>query len=85
MEYPSNYVFNQTVNVESGMNLGFSNSPSKVEINNTIVNSQPKEAEAMINKPIKVKVKQKVKGVARVLILLLGVYGVHHARPYEFS
>lgn len=39
----------------------------------------------MIKKTIKVKVKQKVKGVARVLVLLLGVYGVHHAQPYKFS
>jgi hypothetical protein len=85
VQYPSNYVFNQTVNVESGMNLGFSNSPGKIEIKNIIVNSQPKEAVAMIKKTIKVKVKQKVKGVARVLVLLLGVYGVHHAQPYKFS
>ncbi len=81
---PSNYVINQTVNVASGMDLGFSNSPGKIEINNTIVNSQPKEAVAMIKTPIKAKVKLKVKGVASVLILLLGVYGVHHAQPYNF-
>ena len=67
------------------MDLGFSNSPGKIEINNTIVNSQPKETVAMIKKSIKAKVKLKVKGVASVLVLLLGVYGVHHAQPYNFS
>lgn len=34
---------------------------------------------------INVKVKLKVQGGAGLFALLLGVYGVHHAQPYDFS
>lgn len=32
---------------------------------------------------IKLKVNLKVKGAAGLFALLLGVYGVHHAQPYD--
>lgn len=38
----------------------------------------------MIKISIKAKVKLTVQGVAGVFVLLLGVYGVHHAQPYNF-
>jgi len=39
----------------------------------------------MTNIVVNVKVKLKVKGVAGLFALLLGVYGVHHAQPYGLS
>ena len=54
-----------------------------------IKSSQPilnqKEAKAMTKTVTKVIVKLKVKGGAGLFALLLGVYGVHHAQPYDFS
>jgi len=39
----------------------------------------------MTKNVIKVKVQLKFKGGAWLFGLLLGVYGVHHAQPYDFS
>lgn len=58
-------------------------SKQRKNINQPILNLR--RAIAMTNIVVNVKVKLKVKGVAGLFALLLGVYGVHHAQPYGLS